>query len=519
MSTTFHRVWFGDAPVPAQYDRYWQAWQRQFPECRFVTWTDADIERLPMTGARLRQFSNNVVRADLARYEILYTEGGVYLDCDIMPHQHFAVDALTRQLTVCNETESTDYCSIGFIATPPRHPIFAELIEHILHGTIDETRPNVATGPWLFGAFLKRHPHARLPTAAFYPYLYDEPLSVVRKRDLARTLGIHVWGGSWLAPEHKQGKAMQLLGRGDIVEPAAIVAGFADQWSQDVTVMIDAIRDIREKSIRVAPVLAPSLDIPAHDHAAFEFGKVVDWLLARDDDRMVWQIGAADGTLVDPLRTAMVNYDPPAVLMEPNPHLFAMLERAYAGNRNARLLPLAFGAAAGELVLNAIDPARVTALDLPRWVLGISSAYDDRNALGGKTIDARTTALIQRCVDKVTVPVIDHAMLLAEARGRAPDILVVDAEGMDKEIIDDILAHGHRPLVIHFEVQCLEPAEQHALLATLGEDYAVLAFGNDMTAYRHDVIMDYARALYVDHGMPTVFAAGIGTLNGLAGGA
>lgn len=512
----FHRIWFGDAAIPDRYERYWQAWQRQFPDSRFITWTDADIDRLPLSCARLRQFTGHVCRADLARYEILYNEGGIYLDCDIMPHEHFDARKLVRELTVCNETNAVDYCSIGFVATPPRHPIFAQMVEHILHSEIDETRPNVSTGPWLFGDALKRHPHVRLPPVAFYPYLYDEPLAATRMRDLSQTFGIHVWGGSWLSSAARQDKAAKLLGKGDIVEPAAIVARLDSAWAQDVAATIDTIRDIRQKTLQVAPTLFPDLAIRPVDRPAFEFCKVVDWLLAQDADHMVWQIGAADGTLVDPLRPMLVNYDPPAVLLEPNPHLFAMLERAYAGNRNSRLRPVAYGKTAGELVLNAIDPARAVALALPEWVLGISSAYDDRNALGGKTIDAAMTAQIQRCVDRITVPVIDHAMMLAGADMRQPDILVVDAEGMDREIMEDILAHGARPSVIHFEIQCLDPVDQQALLSTLADEYAVIAFGNDMTAYRHDVLLDYARALYVDHGMPTVFSAAVAGLNGLA---
>ena len=43
----------------------------------------------------------------------------------------------------------------------------------------------------------------------------------------------------------------------------------------------------------------------------------------------------------------------------------------------------------------------------------------------------------------------------------------------------------------------------------------MLTFGNDMTAYRHDVLMDYARHLYVEHGLPTVFADGLRKAAGL----
>ncbi|WP_081974360.1 glycosyltransferase [Sphingomonas taxi] len=514
--TTFHRIWFGDATIPERYEQYWRAWQRQFPQCRFVTWTDADIDRLPLSRDRLQEFTSHATRADLARYEILHAEGGIYLDCDIRPHLPFAVDDMTSRLTVCNETEATDYCSIGFIATPPGHPLFLELTNHILQSPIDETRPNVSTGPWLFGAALQRHPHRRLPPAAFYPYLYDEPLAATRMRDLDQTFGVHIWGGSWLTPAAKQDIALKLLGKGDIAETAAIVARLDGPWAQDAAAMIDTIRDIREKTLQVGPALFPDLAIRPHDRPAFEFAKVVDWLLSQDADRMVWQIGAADGTLVDPLRPALVNYDPPAVLLEPNPHLFAMLKQAYAGNCNSRLLPVAYGTRAGTLILNAIDPARAVALALPDWVLGISSVYDDRKALGGKTIDAATTERIHRCIDRIPVPVIDHPMMLAEAGGRAPDILVVDAEGMDREIIDDILVQGARPQVIHFEIQCLDPADQQGLLAALAEHYAVIAFGNDMTAYRHDVMLDYARALYVEHGLPTIFAGAVAGINGLA---
>ena len=52
-------------------------------------------------------------------------------------------------------------------------------------------------------------------------------------------------------------------------------------------------------------------------------------------------------------------------------------------------------------------------------------------------------------------------------------------------------------------------------LAALEEDYVVLRFGNDMTAYRAGVIADYARTLYIEHGMPTIYSKGLAMLNGL----
>ncbi len=356
MGNTFHRIWFGNAPIPEAYEAYWNAWQRQYPDSKFITWTDENIDELHMSKPALERLSSHVCRADLARYEILYKFGGIYLDCDIMPYNHFSLDEVTRQLTVCNETESTDYCSIGFIGAPSGHPLFRELIQHILSSEIDETRPNVMTGPWLFGLHLKNHPHHRLPTSAFYPYLYDEPFSSIRKKNLENTFGIHVWGGAWLAPELKKQKALQLLNKGDILEPSNILANFEDQWSNHVRCLIEVLHDVRTKGAEVALALDHELSVDPAGRPVFEFGKVVHWLLEQDTDRMVWQIGAADGILVDPLRPAMVNFDPPAMLLEPNPYLFRMLEKGYRNNRNATLLQLAYGTGESELILNAINP-------------------------------------------------------------------------------------------------------------------------------------------------------------------
>ena len=231
---------------------------------------------------------------------------------------------------------------------------------------------------------------------------------------------------------------------------------------------------------------------------------------------MVWQIGAADGVLVDPLRSAMVNFDPPSVLLEPNPYLFDMLRAGYANNRNALPLQLAYSKDRGELVLNAINPAKVAELGLPHWVLGISSMFDDKNAIGGLTIDPETTRKIQLCIERVAVPVVDFAGLVQHSGGRGPDILGVDAEGMDQTIIDDILDRGGQPAVIHFEIQCMDAGEVQALATRLSQNYALFQFGNDVTAYSHDLLHDYTKSIYIENGIPTVFSTVLRSLNGLS---
>lgn len=457
MSRAFHRIWFGNNAIPERYERYWQAWQRQFPDCRFLTWTDADIDRLPLVRSRLREVNSHACQADLARYEILYNEGGIYLDCDIAPHNHFAIEEMTRQLTVCNETNSTEYCSIGFIAAPPRHPVFAELIDHILNNSIDESRPNISTGPWLFGAALKRHSHKRLPPAAFYPYLYDEPMAVTRQRDLSGTFGIHVWGGSWLSTSAQHDKARQLLARGDILEPEAIASNSAEPWGGDILALVDTIRHVRSQTLEVVSTLFGDLAIRPQDLATFEVGKVADWLLSIDRDRVIWQVGAR----TEPLRVALVNYDPPAGIIDPDPDRLARLTRDYAAHRHVRV---------------------------PIWP--------------HLRTDGQQTSIVTPLEE-----------LLSATNDRAPQMLIVDLGGASSEIIAQVLVRGHRPLLMQYP-QTPE-AERDDLLSLFADQYVMLTFDETVVAYRYDIIVDYARTLYVNHGYPTLFFNGISKLNGL----
>jgi len=515
MTITFHRIWFGGTAIPDAYEAYWNAWQRQFPSCEFRTWTDQDMEGLELSRPALERLSSSVCKADLARYEILYKFGGIYLDCDIMPYQHFCPEDFVAQLTVCNETESPEYCSIGFIGAPKGHALFLELIDHISNSHIDEMRPNISTGPWLFGRHLENYPHRRLPPAAFYPYLYDEPQSSTWARSLASTFGIHIWGGSWLPEDLRKQKAIQMLNKGDTASCLEVITNLDDQWCKEVRDVVESIRNVRNKCADLTMRLGEELSVEAEDRAVFEFGKVVHWLMKQDPNRMVWQIGAADGILVDPVRSAMINFDPPAVLLEPNPYLFRRLQQSYAKNLNARLVEAAYGSEEGELVLNAVNPAKVAEHSLPDWVNGLSSAYDDRNALGGLTIDEHTTKLIQQCVEHISVPVMNFCAVLSVSGQRHPDVLVVDAEGMDQEIIEDIINNDCRPAIIHFEIHCLDKSSTKALIQRLSEDYTVFEFGNDMTAYRNDLVLEYAKSIYVYNGSATIFTTGVKRLHGL----
>ncbi|MFW7269132.1 FkbM family methyltransferase [Gluconacetobacter sp. Hr-1-5] len=512
MKQKIHRIWFGNKEIPHTYENYWKAWQRQYPSCEFITWTDKDMKNLPLSYEKLKIFSSKISQSDLARYEILYHHGGMYIDCDMMPYNYINIKDITKQLTICNEDDSEEYCSIGFIASPPKNEIFYDLIHHIIQTDIDETRPNITTGPHLFGLYLKKYPYKRLATASFYPYQYNEPLSSILNKNLDTTYGIHIWGGGWVSPEIKKEKIITLIKSGDI-EDAKKQLETLDNLDE-IKNIIHAIHKHREQTINCVMSIEKNVSFNEKSEKLFELSKIIHWVLNKYPEKLIWQIGAADGILVDPLRNAMINFNPRALLLEPNPYMYTLLKENYKNNTRANILQRAYSLDKKKLSLNAINPQKVEKSGLPAWVLGISSIYNDKNAIGGLGgIDERTTRIIQTCIEKIEVDVVGFDELVAISNGAPPDIVVIDAEGMDKIIIDDILLHKCHPIIIHFEIQCMSDSSIKELISHLSEQYFILQFGNDVSAYRKDVLLDYAKYIYIENGFHNIFQSGINVLN------
>jgi FkbM family methyltransferase len=500
-----HRIWFGPDAVPLDYEKFWLAWQRQHPDYTFKTWRDSDIDGSFLTCGKIREADSWVRKADIARYEILYKHGGVYLDCDVMPYHRLDWQKLNTNLAVCNEVDSDEFCSIGVIAAGPGTKILEQAIATIVNTALNRQPPNVETGPFFFRRMLNGGPYVKFRKEAFYPYAFNEPFAAILEKDLTNTYGIHIWRGSWIQQEEMVQNILDRLRWGDLTEAAALASEAVPETRQLVTEHVDAVRKARTSCLAAAGngILSKYLKIRATSY--FEFLKCAFHLVAKNKDTVIWQIGAADGIFSDPLRPLAIGSDPPIVMLEPNPHMFERLKANYARNQRSMFIQAALGSSPGKLGLNVVSPDKIAENNLPGWVAGISSFYRDRNAVGGLTIDTDTAARIEQCLEKITVDVMTVPQLLAATDNRAPGIVLVDAEGMDGEIVRSIFSSGIRPLILQYETQCLPKPEQEALASQLGKDYVLLTFGNDLVAYRTDFFLSYCNDLYIKHGIPTIY--------------
>lgn len=264
-----------------------------------------------------------------------------------------------------------------------------------------------------------------------------------------------------------------MCGVGDI-EEARKLAEMLD-GIDELKNIIHGIHRHREQTLTSVMAIEQNVTFNDSDAKLFEISKVLHWIFKHYPDKVIWQIGAADGVLVEPIRNVVINANPHALLLEPNPYMFAFLAENYKNNTNTNIIQRAYSLDRQKLTLNAINPQKVREAGLPGWVLGISSVYNDKNAIGGLDgTDEQTTRKIHTCIEKIEVDVIGFDELLAISSAVPPDVLIIDAEGMNKIIIDDIFAHNCRPMVMHFEIQCMKPGNIQELVATLNDQYFLL---------------------------------------------
>jgi FkbM family methyltransferase len=308
---------------------------------------------------------------------------------------------------------------------------------------------------------------------------------------------------------------MQWLNHGCLADIEGRLDGISLPAAADVVQLAALIRDARKAQVAVTRHGLTKGMLNMGPRPEFEFLKTGFHLLQHNPKAVIWQIGAADGIMADPLRPLMVNFDPQAVLIEPNPYMFDRLLKNYASNKNVKAINAVFGGLRGRMVLNAINPEKVMERNLPEWALGISSAFKDRNAIGGRTETPEMAVRIQECVETIEVDQVDVHHVLASSGYPAPDILVVDVEGMDFEVIRCIVEAGIAPGIIHFEICCLPGDELKKLHGLLASRYLMFQFGNDVTAYRHDFFGAYCESIYMENGISFTFREALRFINHL----
>lgn len=207
-----HQIWVGKNEPPAIFKWCQASIKKYHPDWEYKLWRDEDIERLHLVNRKFYDSAQNYgERSDIARYEILYQLGGVYLDVDFesiraLDILHYTYDFYAGMVPLSCQS----FIANGVIGSRPGHPILKYCIDTI-HQSWRSSDTLKRTGPfhfqeafWHVGKYYSG-PIIAFPASYFFPLTHEEALRNPTRRFIDRaiqpeTFAIHHWTGSWQAP-------------------------------------------------------------------------------------------------------------------------------------------------------------------------------------------------------------------------------------------------------------------------------------------------------------------------------
>lgn len=207
-----HQVWCGKEALPAYYGRCRESFEANHPHWEHRLWTDAEIDKEDWELASFwNQIGNPIIKADMARYEIVRRHGGIYADTDF--YWLRPLDDLLAAELICTAGEVMvgDQQEVynGLFGASEEHDLLASVCEELKDREGKAAWPqNIFEfcGSWFFTRQIWGHPGRSgftiLPVSLFYPIPYtDGTLDLNHARIDHRTTNayaIHLWGCSWM---------------------------------------------------------------------------------------------------------------------------------------------------------------------------------------------------------------------------------------------------------------------------------------------------------------------------------
>jgi mannosyltransferase OCH1-like enzyme len=206
-----HQVWLGEMPV--SHKNLIPKIIKNHPEWEYKLWTWDDLKNYPMKNRELfDSISNLGSKSDIARYEILYNEGGVYLDSDFEMVTNFDSLLSNEFFTGCGHIENPEVFN-GLIGCTKNNKLMGLLLDGLKNKSKNGDIMHLA-GPYYFSSiffdYIKENMDKKivvLPTPYFYPLPASERFKIRnREKELKdfiysfnsdKTICIHLWYNSW----------------------------------------------------------------------------------------------------------------------------------------------------------------------------------------------------------------------------------------------------------------------------------------------------------------------------------
>ena len=231
-------------------------------------------------------------------------------------------------------------------------------------------------------------------------------------------------------------------------------------------------RKIRKPSHYIFDIDKNLVDVNSHSNinVTLNYKDLLSYLLSiRGKKHFKFiQVGAMDGKRFDPIYKYINSSDiVEGILLEPNKEMFNQLINNYNNQGNLIFINSAIDLTDGKRILYRIPQKHVQSGVIPEWALGISSFYNDRNAIGGAKVDDEMFKLIKSIRVEEYVDCISFNTLLTNYRFDYLDLLQIDTEGHDWNVLSSFPINIIKPLIINFEYYNMPISEQTLALEWL----------------------------------------------------
>jgi FkbM family methyltransferase len=212
---------------------------------------------------------------------------------------------------------------------------------------------------------------------------------------------------------------------------------------------------------------------------ALTFDQAVEGYLRAHGQLSFLQIGGYDGVSYDPLRQHILKGQLTGVIVEPVPMHFEKLQALYAGSDLIKIENCAVDRDEGERTMWFFSREAIANGTIGQVFGGITSfllpnLLEKGGTLGGLYNDANR-AILNSLVESITVPCHSYDTVMARHGLERIDLLQIDTEGYDYELLKAFDFARHRPAIVHYECQHLQPQDAQAAEALLRSHGYVLS--------------------------------------------
>jgi mannosyltransferase OCH1-like enzyme len=201
-----HQIWIGPKKIPKKYLNWGKSWIKKNPQWDYKLWTNKEINQLSMINRSLYDSTKNIgFKSDIARYEILYKYGGIYIDTDFECIKEIPNNLRYFDFVSCLGFDYSPTILNGFLMASSKSYIIKKMISELNLPKNNRDPMSIinSSGPAkLTNIYFKYHDNKSLILPSNYCYPYPSFLinsGISKKSEVSSvSFALHHWEMSWM---------------------------------------------------------------------------------------------------------------------------------------------------------------------------------------------------------------------------------------------------------------------------------------------------------------------------------